>query len=197
MSYDQYISPRSAAIAAGQNRYFSGLLCPRGHVSERYTANGTCCKCAAENQLARYQAGARPSPELRARVNLKWNSSSKGQEAKRRWKKRDPIWAWVVSAVGGARTRARKRGLSFNITNGYIRSILPTHCPALGCELIYGAPGGTPNWNSASIDRIVGEKGYVVGNVVIISQRANAIKVDASLAELEAVARWLRGLKIP
>jgi hypothetical protein len=46
--------------------------------------------------------------------------------------------------------------------------------------------------NSPSLDKIDNEKGYVPGNLAIISSRANAIKSDASLEEIEAIAAYMR-----
>ena len=44
------IISRSEAIAAGVARYFTGVPCKHGHVSERYVASKTCCACG--NQTA-------------------------------------------------------------------------------------------------------------------------------------------------
>ena len=40
---------RQEARAAGLKRFRSGRLCPRGHNGERFTSNGCCCSCLAEN----------------------------------------------------------------------------------------------------------------------------------------------------
>lgn len=40
------IITRQQAKAQNAARYFTGNACIKGHVSERYTANKTCCECA-------------------------------------------------------------------------------------------------------------------------------------------------------
>lgn len=59
----------------------------------------------------------------------------------------------------------------------------------LGLALSLGA--GKSHDNSPTLDRIVPDLGYVPGNVAVISFRANAIKRNATVAELKAVAAWL------
>ena len=44
---------------------------------------------------------------------------------------------------------------------------------------------------SPSLDRIDNTKGYIKGNVKVISWRANAIKKDATLEELKALVNYL------
>jgi hypothetical protein len=46
--------------------------------------------------------------------------------------------------------------------------------------------------NYPTLDRWDNAKGYVPGNVFVISWRANRIKWDCSLVELEAVAKYAR-----
>lgn len=65
-------------------------------------------------------------------------------------------------------------------------------CPILGLELDYFAEGRQEN--SVSFDRIDSAKGYITGNVQIISWRANRIKNDGTAAEHEMIARYLRSL---
>ena len=86
--------------------------------------------------------------------------------------------------VSRARTRANKAGIPFEITAADI--VIPTHCPVLGIPLIQGR--GRPEPGSPSLDRIVAERGYVPGNIVVISNRANTLKRDATPAELRAIA---------
>jgi hypothetical protein len=53
--------------------------------------------------------------------------------------------------------------------------------------------GGTPGNRNASpsLDRIDPSQGYIKGNVVVISHKANRLKNDAGLAELRALVAWL------
>lgn len=66
----------------------------------------------------------------------------------------------------------------------------PTHCPVLGLELNYFADTRTEN--SPSFDRFDTDKGYITGNVQIISWRANRIKNDGTAEEHEKIAEYLR-----
>ena len=89
--------------------------------------------------------------------------------------------------LNGAKRRAAIRGIEFTVTVDDIT--WPTHCPVLGCELSYS--GGKRD-NAASLDRRDNNKGYVPGNVYVISGRANRIKSDASLEELLKIAQYLQ-----
>lgn len=44
--------------------------------------------------------------------------------------------------------------------------------------------------NAPSLDRINNDLGYVPGNVMVISRRANIIKKDATLDELVAIGKF-------
>ena len=44
----------------------------------------------------------------------------------------------------------------------------------------------------ASLDCIIPELGYVPGNVAVISRRANTIKNDATIEELELVLAYMK-----
>ena len=91
-----------------------------------------------------------------------------------------------------AKARARDKKIPFDIDKDYIRSIVPSHCPVLGIPLEWSARrGGKASAlpNSPSLDRIDPTKGYVKGNVWIISHRANTIKNDATHEELKLVTK--------
>jgi hypothetical protein len=87
-----------------------------------------------------------------------------------------------------ARQRARRDGVAFEIAIEDI--IVPPCCPVLGIALQRSV--GCIADNSPSLDRIDPKRGYVLGNIAVISVRANRIKNDASPEELERVLAWMR-----
>ena len=102
----------------------------------------------------------------------------------------NPVVRQTGAMVRSARSRAKKKNLPFDIDRDYIRSIVPSHCPIFGMPLewsIRRANKAAPLPNSPSLDRIDPSKGYVKGNVWIISYRANQIKSNASHDELKRV----------
>jgi hypothetical protein len=67
---------------------------------------------------------------------------------------------------------------------------IPTHCPVLGIALKHNTARRLDN--SPSIDRIDSSKGYTKDNVRVISWRANKLKNNGTLEELEAVVRYMK-----
>lgn len=65
----------------------------------------------------------------------------------------------------------------------------PLVCPMLGIELDWFAESREEN--SPSIDRINSTKGYIPGNVLVCSWRANRIKNDGTPSELRKIADFL------
>lgn len=91
------------------------------------------------------------------------------------------------------KNRARQAGIDFDITEDDI--LFPTHCPIFGYELDIdnvGLVGKSVknNANLASIDRIDPSKGYVKGNIEIISWRANKLKNNATIEELILLGKY-------
>jgi len=95
--------------------------------------------------------------------------------------------------VNHARRRAKKLCLEFAITVDDIGQI-GTHCPILGIEYNHEACHATKDF-SPSLDRIDNAKGYVSGNVQVISWRANRLKSNGTAEEFEKIAIHLRGLR--
>lgn len=87
-----------------------------------------------------------------------------------------------------AKQRAQKKDIPFDITPADI--IVPTHCPILGIPIVLDADK-LPEAGSPSLDRLIPELGYVVGNINVISHRANLLKSDATLEESQRVTAWL------
>lgn len=87
-----------------------------------------------------------------------------------------------------AKQRANKKGVEFTIRVEDI--IIPPTCPILGVTLVRSNGRSSPN--SPSLDRIDPSKGYIPGNVTVISNRANTLKSNASVDELELVLKWMK-----
>jgi hypothetical protein len=85
-----------------------------------------------------------------------------------------------------AKVRAKAKGIPFGISESDIP--IPLACPVLGISLIVG--GVTRSDFSPSIDRVDQTKGYVSGNVRVISWRANRLKNDASVDELRRLVAY-------
>jgi hypothetical protein len=112
-------------------------------------------------------------PEFRAKIN------KQKQESRLR----------NISSVllGECKRRALKKGLEFDLTIEDI--VIPNMCPILLQPI---EQGNKDNYKfSPSVDRIDNTKGYIKGNVQIISMKANTIKNSATIEELILFAEWV------
>lgn len=89
-----------------------------------------------------------------------------------------------------ARCRSVKKNIDFNLALEDIH--IPEYCPALGLKLF--ASDGKATDNSPSLDRIDNTKGYIKGNVQVISNKANRLKGDATLEDIEKLYKWMKTL---
>jgi len=92
--------------------------------------------------------------------------------------------------LNSALKRARSKNLPFNLDQSDI--IVPEICPVLDIPIKKGT--GKVSGNSPTLDRIKPELGYVKGNVVVISHKANSIKSNATSDEILKVGNWLANL---
>lgn len=88
-----------------------------------------------------------------------------------------------------AKNRAKVRGRVFDIEVEDI--LLPTVCPVFGFPLRENKGRSGAFFDSYSLDRIDNDKGYVQGNIQVISQLANAMKADASVEQLLKFSRFM------
>lgn len=89
-----------------------------------------------------------------------------------------------------AKTRAKEKNIEFSIS--YKDLDIPELCPLLEIPIVWNVRTGRPTENSPSVDRIDNSKGYVKGNVWVISMRANFLKNSSSPKELEKLATNLK-----
>ncbi len=99
---------------------------------------------------------------------------------------------YVKRILGGAKKRAAEKGLEFDLTPEDI--IIPARCPVFDLPLAI-ADRDPMHPNSPSLDRIHNHLGYVKGNVIVVSRRANNLKRDATLDEMRKLVAFYEGLE--
>jgi hypothetical protein len=87
-----------------------------------------------------------------------------------------------------ARNRAKNESIPFTININDI--VIPEYCPVLGIKL--DRDGGKCNDSTPSLDRFIPQLGYIKENVHVISWRANWIKQNSSLIEIEKLYLWMK-----
>ena len=90
-----------------------------------------------------------------------------------------------------AKNRAKKKGLPFDLSTSDFE--IPEKCPALGIILKRGK--GKLADSSPTLDRFDNNKGYIKGNVFVLSWRANRMKGDATLEELKQLVAWIEATR--
>ena len=115
--------------------------------------------------------------EKRSEQNKVWY----GKSRKVKFTEDPRHYLWYV-----ARTRARKYGVEFFITEEDI--IIPEFCPILETRLTKGN-GYLPN--AMSLDRVDNDKGYIPGNVRVMSRKANLMKSSLTIDILEKLIKYI------
>jgi hypothetical protein len=95
------------------------------------------------------------------------------------WRRANP----ARDMLSRCRTRAERKGIPFEITADDIH--IPERCPVL--DLLLEVGGGD---NAPSLDRIDCTRGYVPGNCLVVSNRANRLKSNSTPDELTKIAKF-------
>lgn len=89
-----------------------------------------------------------------------------------------------------AKARAKKMGFEFNLDISDI--VIPEFCPYLKTKILEAPGAWKKGWDyTSSIDRIDSSKGYIKGNVEVISVKANHMKSNATKDELVEFAKTI------
>ena len=102
---------------------------------------------------------------------------------------------WKVDAAKllykNIKSRCKRIGREFSIELDDI--IIPKKCPVFGFDL---KREDRETWMCApSVDRIDSSKGYIKGNITVVSRRANILKRDATIDELEQLLNYYKTLR--
>jgi hypothetical protein len=142
-----------------------------------------CKRCHGE----KVSAWKKANPEKHAARSRAWAKANPEKEAARHsaWQKAHPEKSMLYSA----KQRAKQSNLEFNLEINDIQ--IPERCPVLGITLERGNTNADKD-SSPSLDKILPEKGYVKGNVQVISNLANRMKSNATFAQMVAFANWVK-----
>lgn len=161
------------------------MKCKRCKVEKELLDTGRCSGC--EEYCQNYYKENRKQEIARAQKSNRKKSRKEINDYKRDLNRRHPLNVLVQQA----KSRAKKKGVPFDLKVSDLE--IPDVCPILGISLVKNDK--VVGKNSYSIDRIIPELGYVKGNVAVISHKANTIKNNASIEELEKVLNWLKEIK--
>ena len=103
----------------------------------------------------------------------------------------------IPQLISGFRNRAKKQNVPFNLTVDDMKDLIKNAadiCPALGVKMEIAKLYANDSNYSPSFDRIDPKKGYTKNNIVIVSNRANRIKSDATVDEIRKVADFYEKL---
>lgn len=158
------------------------MKCKRCKVEKPLLDTGRCVGC--QKYVEDYYENNREREIARARKSLRKKSRDEINIYKRELNRRNPLSICLQQA----RRRAKLNGLPFDLTLEDLE--IPTKCPVLGIPLRVN--DGHAKDDSYSLDRLIPELGYIKGNVTVISHKANTVKSNASIEELEKVLKWLK-----
>lgn len=103
--------------------------------------------------------------------------------ARKKRRKENP----AVFMLQSAKKRAKAKGIEFTITLEDI--VIPKKCPILGIPIYVGE--GFIRYHSPSLDRVDNKKGYIKGNVAVISYKANGFKGDMSITDVRKLLKYM------
>lgn len=160
--------------------------------------NKVCIKCGIEKSLdnftlrkdtGKYRSVCHECRRKEYKENKKINEQAKERARKyyiehkeKQLQLRKQRYINNISKVlyDSAKRRAKMKNIPFNIEVSDI--IIPQKCPIFGFDLVIGTKD---KQISPSLDRIIPEKGYVKGNIIVVSLKANTMKNNATIEEIK------------
>lgn len=143
-----------------------------------YRSDGIDSQCKACRKA--YKTTRREKDNITRKLNRNKNKDIVNIKQKE-YARNNPEWYLLQKA----KERSKIKNLDFNIEINDIT--IPEYCPILEIKLVKGT---SKNYQySPSIDRIDSSKGYVKGNIRVISALANTMKNSASKELLETFSK--------
>lgn len=169
-----------------------------------------CKQCNTQKNIQEFYKNSKSPDGLRHNCKICQNKISKAWEQKnkdycdernKKYRARDDVKKrrckiskeWNRNNLASVLcTRAKKRskelGLPFDLQK--VDIIIPEICPVLGIPI--QVSDEKLNDASPSLDRFIPSLGYTKNNVTVISMRANRMKTDGTLEEIEKLYYWMK-----
>lgn len=145
-----------------------------------------------EEHAANYASYRMRNAEKVSEYQAAWHAKHRDRrigEARERREQRNREFP-AGEMVARARARSKQLGIPFDLDVEDI--LIPSVCPVLGIPIFFKLGSRGPGPNSPSLDRFDPAGGYTKDNVVVISHRANTLKNNASLDEMERVLAYMK-----
>ena len=168
--------------------------CSKKVAKEKYQRKPTekdCLNCGSKfiaNRSDKVYCSTRCGNNLRG---AKWEANNPDKVKLHREATRER--SWRNYALSRVKSKSKKFNIPFDLGPSDLE--MPETCPVLGIILNYNNKGNTGHLDSPSIDRIIPDLGYTKNNVRVISVRANLLKSNATVAELELVLTDLKKIE--
>lgn len=158
------------------------------HANGRHYPKGMCKKCT-DAYIKPYHKKYSLTRKFKDKKNKKRNSKYLNdfdyREALKKRKRESRIRNIETSILSFAKSRAKKKNIEFNIEK--LDIIVPKICPILEIPIKFG--DRTCYFNSPSLDRIDVSKGYIKGNIRVISMLANSMKNAATIEQIKVFCK--------
>jgi len=173
--------------------FYVGKSCKYGHDGLRYTKTRCCVQCLREYNKNNYVVKRKyiKNTEIEKQKRKQYLKNEYVIKYRHEWylKRKNNLRKYFVDITRG---RAKNRNLEHSITEMDI--IIPEVCPVFGIPLksYIGTKVNHPPDDAMSIDRIDSTKGYVPGNVQILSMKANRLKNNMSFSDIQKLYAWAK-----
>ena len=180
-----YLANKDAELAKRKAHYTANKEKKKAYQNAYWHANKA--RLEAEGKLWRQK-----NRERAVQISIEWakKNRTKSNSINQDWYYRYTWRALFYSA----KNRAKKKSIEFTITPEDI--VVPELCPVFKQPFVWGKGQGKSDW-SPSLDRIDSTKGYVKGNVAVISTIANKLKSNATLEQLLQLTAYVQAATSP
>jgi hypothetical protein len=175
---------------SGKEAYYAGDLiftsvkpCKHNHIpsirkivlNKPDIITSRCMTCLNETRNKYADAPDGPQKIKKAKTEYKARNKHTANLWREKLRVTDPYRQQLISI----KIRCMKNNIPFDLDTAYMHSIEPENmiCPITGWIMVRGI-NGSDRRNWISVDRLIPSKGYVKGNVALISNYANLLKRD-------------------